>query len=320
MSDAISATPRLAKPKRRNRMALIQAVEGYVFSLPTIIGLVVFSIGPIFASLYLSFTNYDIVNPPTVIGLANYSRLLTTDPYVGKSLAITAYYSLVSVPLGLLTGFLVALLMNQRVKGIVLYRAVWYIPSLVPTVSLAVLWRWLLNRDFGLLNVGLGFLGIRGPGWLIDPKWTVPSLIVISLWGVGGSMLINLAALQGVPTHLYEAVEVDGGNWWHKFRSVTIPMVSPVIFFNLIMGIIGSFQSFTLVYVIFQTTSGTSAAGPENAALFYLLYLYRNAFQYFQMGYASALAWVLFIIILVLTWVAFKLSGRWVYYESAVGG
>lgn len=298
-------------------MQFREAVDGYLFAAPAIIGLLVFSLGPILASFYLSFTEYAAVRPPEFVGLANYSKVFGRDEFFRKALSVTSYYSFISVPLGLVAGFMVAVLLNQAVKGVVLYRSIWYLPSLVPSVANAVLWKWILNKEFGLLNVGLRTVGITGPGWLVDPRWTVPSLILISLWGVGGAMLINLAGLQGVPQHLYEAVEIDGGNWWTKFRHVTIPMVSPILFFNLIMGIIGSFQVFTLVYVIFrvQATAG-STAGPDNAGLTYVLYLYRNAFQYFKMGYASALAWVLFIIILILTGVVFRFSSRWVYYEA----
>lgn len=296
-----------------------EAIDGYLFAAPTLIGLVVLSLGPFFASLYLGFTDFPGIKPPTWIGLDNYVRMFTRDGLFIKSLTVTSYYTFVSVPLSLLAGFLVAVLLNQQVRGIVWYRSVWYMPTLVPAVANAVLWRWLLNKDFGLLNIALRSIGIVGPGWLIDPKWTVPSLILISLWGVGGAMLVNLAGLQGVPQHLYEAVEIDGGNFWDKFRHVTIPMVSPIIFFNLVMGIIGSFQAFNLVYVLFRVTDSTgSTAGPDNAGLFYVLYLYRNAFQWFKMGYASALAWILLLIILIFTALTFRSSRFWVYYEGAV--
>lgn len=296
-----------------------EAIDGYLFAAPTLIGLVVLSLGPFFASLYLGFTDFPGIKPPTWIGLDNYVRMFTRDGLFVKSLTVTSYYTFVSVPLNLLAGFLVAVLLNQQVRGIVWYRSVWYMPTLVPAVANAVLWRWLLNKDFGLVNIALRSIGIVGPGWLIDPKWTVPSLILISLWGVGGAMLVNLAGLQGVPQHLYEAVEIDGGNFWDKFRHVTIPMVSPIIFFNLVMGIIGSFQAFNLVYVLFRVTDSTgSTAGPDNAGLFYVLYLYRNAFQWFKMGYASALAWILLLIILIFTALTFRSSRFWVYYEGAV--
>jgi len=303
--------------RRHLRLLWREAVDGYLFALPTIIGLVVLRIGPFFASLYLSFTDYNAIQSANWIGAENYVRMFTRDGLFLKSLIVTSYYTFVSVPLGLVAGFLIAVLLNQNLRGIVWYRAAWYMPTLVPAVANAVLWRWLLNKDFGLLNVALRALGIVGPGWLIDPTWTVPSLILISLWGVGSAMLINLAGLQGVPQHLYEAVEIDGGGLWAKFRHVTIPMVSPIIFFNFVMGIINSFQSFNLVYVLFKVTdSSGSTAGPENAGLFYVLYLYRNAFQWFKMGYSSALAWVLLLIILFFTALVFRSSRSWVYYEA----
>jgi multiple sugar transport system permease protein len=307
-----------AKGHRYGGLLLREAIDGYLFAAPTLIGLILFSLGPFIASLYLSFTDFPGIKPPTWVGLNNYARMFLRDGLFLKSLWVTSYYTFVSVPLSLLSGFLVAVLLNQQVRGIVSYRSIWYMPTLVPAVANAVLWRWLLNKDFGLLNVGLRSLGIVGPGWLIQPQWTVPSLILISLWGMGSAMLVNLAGLQGVPQHLYEAVEIDGGNFWDKFRHVTIPMVSPIIFFNFVMGIIGSFQAFNLVYVLFRVTDSTgSTAGPDNAGLFYVLYLYRNAFQWFKMGYASALAWILLLIIFFFTALTFRSSRSWVYYEGA---
>lgn len=294
-----------------------EAAWGWVFVLPAILGLVFFQLGPVLASLYLSFTNYDIVSAPKWIGLANYERLAGVDQLYVKSLGITAYYSALSIPLSLLVAYLVALLMNQRVRGISVYRTLWYLPSLVPATVNGVLWLWLLNRDFGPVNYFLRLVGLPAPAWLSDPGWTVPSLVLVHLWAVGNSVLIFLAGLQGVPQHLYEAAEVDGATWWHKLRHITVPMTSSIIFFNLVIGVIQSFQVFGLVYTLF-TPSATEAttAGPENAALVYVLYLYRNAFLYFKNGYASAMAWVLLLIIAALTLVVFRTQGRWVYYES----
>lgn len=298
------------------RLGFQEAVEGYLFALPAILGLLIFTIGPIIASFYLSFTEYNIVKPPEFRGLANYQKLFTSDELFRKSLGITAYYASLSIPLSLAAGFLIALLMNQQVRGIFLYRTIWYLPALVPAVATGTLWRFALNRDFGLVNLPLRALGLGAPGWLIDPALTVPSLVLIHLWGLGNSVLIYLAGLQGIPQHLYEAAEIDGANWWAKFWNITVPMSSPIIFFNLILGIIGSFQIFTEVYVIFTPTGGTGSVGPENAALVYLMYLYRNAFQYFRMGYAAALAWLLFLVIMVLTALMFRFQNRWVYYEG----
>ncbi len=309
----------MSQPRKRRitGLAFREAVDGYTFATPAILGLLVFTLGPVLVSLYFSFTNYDIVSAPQYVGAANYIKMLADDGLFRKSLWITVYYCVTSIPLVVIVAFLIAVLMNQKVRGITVYRVIWYIPSLVPAVCNATLWRWVLNRDFGLLNIFLRTFGIDGPGWLIEPNWTIPSLVMIRLWGIGSTALIFLGGLQGIPEHLYEAVDIDGGTWWHKFRHITIPMVSPIIFFNLIMSIISSFQVFTLAYVIFTPTGGTGSAGPENAALFYVLYLYRNAFQYFKMGYASAMAWFLCLVIMALTALVFKLSGRWVYYEAS---
>lgn len=295
-----------------------EAAWGWVFVLPAVLGLVFFQLGPVLASLYLSFTNYDIVSAPKWIGLANYERLAGVDQLYAKSLGITAYYSLLSIPLSLLVAYLVALLMNQKVRGISIYRTLWYLPSLVPATVNGVLWLWLLNRDFGPVNYFLRLAGLPAPAWLSDPAWTVPSLVLVHLWAVGNSVLIFLAGLQGVPQHLYEAAEVDGATWFHKLWHITVPMTSSIIFFNLVIGVIQSFQVFGLVYTLF-TPSATEAttAGPENAALVYVLYLYRNAFLYFKNGYASAMAWVLLLIIAALTLVVFRSQGRWVYYEAS---
>ena len=315
MSQAVRAEQ--VRPRWR-RLGFHETVFGWLFVAPAVLGLIIFSVYPVVTSFYLSFTNYDIVTPPQWVGVQNYAKLATGDELFRKSLGITTYYSLLSIPLSLLVAYVIALLMNQKVRGISIYRTCWYLPSLVPAVANAMLWGWLLNRDFGPVNYPLKLLGLPSPGWLIDPEWTVPSLVLIHLWGVGNAVLIFLAGLQGVPQHLYEAAEVDGAGRWQKFRNVTLPMTSPIIFFNLIIGIIQSFQVFTLVYALFTNdpTTNTGSAGPENAGLVYVLYLYRNAFQYFRNGYASAMAWILFVIITLLTVIAFRTQGRWVFYET----
>jgi multiple sugar transport system permease protein len=295
-----------------------EALWGWLFVAPAVLGLILFQLGPVLASLYLSFTSYDIVSTPKWIGLRNFERLFTEDRLYIKSLGITAYYSLLAIPSSLVVAYLIAILMNLKVRGISIYRTLWYLPSLVPATVNGVLWLWLLNRDFGPVNYFLRLAGLPAPAWLSDPDWTVPSLALVHLWGLGNSVLIFLAGLQGVPQHLYEAAEVDGATWWHKFRNVTIPMTSSIIFFNLVMGIIQSFQVFSLVYMLYTppaTEAGT--AGPENAALVYVIYLYRNAFQNFRNGYASAMAWILLLIIVALTLIVFKTQGRWVYYEAS---
>jgi multiple sugar transport system permease protein len=237
---------------------------------------------------------------------------MIADSFFWQSLRVTATYAAFSLPLGLAAALGVALLMNQRVPAIALWRTIYVLPSVISGVAVAVLWRWLLNPEFGLVNLLLGFIGLKGPNWLGTAEWALPSLVIMGLWGIGGTMLVYLAGLQGIPTDLYEAVEIDGGGAWTKFLAVTLPMLSPVILFNLVTGLIYAFQYFTEAYVL---TDG----GPENATLFYTLYLYRNAFNYFNMGYASALAWVLFLLVLVLTLAVFRTTPMWVHYEGERG-
>ena len=299
-----------ARPAR-SRQRWREAVEGYLFMAPAVIGFLLFTLFPMLASLGLSFTEYDLLSPPKWIGIENYARMIA-DPFFWQSLKVTLTYAVVALPLGLVAALAVAILMNQNVPGITFWRTVYVLPSVLTGVSVAILWRWLFNPEFGLLNTLLGYIGIDGPNWLGSPTWALPSLILIGLWGIGGSMLVYLAGLQGIPSELYEAVEIDGGAAWTKFRYVTLPMLSPVILFNLVVGLIGTFQYFTEAYVL---TKG----GPENSTLFYMLYLYRNAFTYFEMGYASALAWTLFMLVLVLTIAVFKSTPMWVHYEGERG-
>ncbi len=285
-----------------------EAVAGYLFILPWIVGFLTLTLGPIVASLYFSFTNYQLVKPPVWTGLANYERLIN-DKLFWQSMRVTATYVAVSVPVGLVLAFGVALLMNQRVKGIGFWRTVFYLPNLVPLVAATMLWLWIFNPEFGLLNGALDRIGIDGPLWLQSQKWALPSLIFMNLWTVGGSTLIYLAGLQGIPSDLYEAVEVDGGGHMAKLRAVTIPQMTPVIFYNLILGLIAGFQVFAQPLIM-------TGGGPRYSTLFVVLYLYQNAFSNFRMGYASAIAWALFMVILVLTVLLFWLSNRWVYYEG----
>lgn len=283
--------------------------NGLLFASPWIVGFAVFTAYAIGASLYYSFCRYDILSPPQWIGLKNYSRLLGDDAVFRTSLWNTLYMVFFGLPVGLVGSLLLALLLNARVKGIAVYRTIFYVPSLVPAVALATLWMWLLNTDIGLVNALLAKVGISGPGWLTDPKWAKPALILMGLWGVGGSAIIYLAGLQGIPDHLYEAAELDGAKALQRFRHVTLPMLSPVIFFNLVMGLIGSFQYFTQVYIM---TNG----GPQDSTLFYALYLFNRAFVDLRMGYASAMAWILFAITLACTALVFRTSAKWVYYEG----
>jgi multiple sugar transport system permease protein len=300
-----------ARPRRRFSAA---DLWGYAFIGPWIVGFLVFTLGPFLASLYLSFTEYKLVGAPTWIGLGNYQQMFASlwsdegDAYVWISLKNTLYYTALHVPLSMLLAFLIALLLNADVRGMPLFRTLFYLPSITAGVATAILWLWLLNPN-GLINYALGLIGIQGPRWFGSTAWAMPGLILMSLWGIGGTIIIYLAGLQGVPQQLYDAASIDGAGRLARLRHVTLPMMTPAIFFTLVIGIIQSFQVFTPALVI---TDG----GPGTATLFYLLHLYRNGFRWFNMGYASALAWFLFVIILAFTLLQLWLARRWVYYEG----
>jgi multiple sugar transport system permease protein len=286
-----------------------EAIWAYVLISPWLIGFVIFTLGPMIVSLALSLTDYQIVNTPAFIGLANYVKMFTIDTKFWHSLGVTVTYALIAIPLNLIFGFGLAFLLNQKVPGLPFWRTIFYMPSVIAGVAVAILWGLIFNPRYGILNWALGLIGIHGPGWLTSPDWALPALILMSLWSVGGGMIIYLAGLQSIPTTLYEAAELDGANGWQKLFRVTLPLMTPVIFFNLVIGIIGTFQYFTEAYVL-------TAGGPAEATLFYNLYLYRNAFNYLNMGYASALAWILFLIVMILTLLVFRSSAMWVYYEG----
>lgn len=285
-----------------------EAIAGYLFILPWLVGFFVFQVGAMIASMGISFTRTDMLTGYHWIGLTNYAQM-PQDGLFWKSLVVTAYYTFASVPLSTAVALVIALVLNQGLMAQGFYRTVYYLPSIVSGVAVAILWAWIFNPSFGLLNYGLALLGIEGPRWLFSEEWAMPAFIIMSLWGAGGSMLLYLAGFQGIPTTLYEAARIDGATGRHTFWHITLPMVSPVIFFNVIMGIIGSFQVFTSSFIM---TNG----GPNNATLTYVLFLYRKAFQQMNFGYASALAWVLFAITLVFTLLVFRSSAAWVYYEG----
>ena len=289
-----------------------EAVACYIFIAPGVLGYLIFVLGPVLYSLAMSLMDYGVVTAPRFIGLDNWRVIFSfrQDPLIWQSLKVTTYYSIGSVACGVTCALFVAMLMNQRILGIYLFRTIFYMPSVISGVPVALLWMWIFNPSFGVLNTALAWLGIDGPQWLFDPFWVIPAFVIMSLWGIGGAMVIFLAGLQGIPQSLYEAAELDGANMMAKFRHITLPMLSPVIFFNVVLGIIGSFQAFTQSFIMTQ-------GGPANASLLYVLYLYRNAFQYFKMGYASAMAWLLLVIIMALTLLVFRSSAVWVYYESA---
>ncbi|MBA7500586.1 MAG: ABC transporter permease subunit [Clostridia bacterium] len=293
---------------RKFKKGLRKNIKGYLFISPWLVGFSVFSLYAIGSAIYYSFCKYSVFKPPQWIGLVNYRTIFTDDPLFSKSLYNTAYYSILAILLGITVAFLLAILLNQKVRGLSVFRAIFYIPSITPIVASSVLWLWVLNQ-YGLLNIFLNYLGIKGPAWLTNPAWSKFSLVLMSVWASGGTMIIFLAGLQGVPQQLYEAAELDGAGIWHKFRHVTIPIMTPVIFFNLIMGIIGSFQVFVQAFIM---TEG----GPADSTLFYVLYLYHNAFSYYKMGYAAALAIILFVIILSLSLIIFSTSKKWVHYGT----
>ncbi len=304
------AHPGQSRSIRRSRGAISRREirEFYLFVSPWIIGFLVFMLGPIVASLYLGFTDYDAFSAPEWIGAANFAKLFQ-DPLYWKSLRVSALYSVMSVPLHLVIGLLIALLLNQPLRGMSFLRTIYYMPAVISGVAASMLWIWIFHPDFGILNAGLALVGIQGPAWLWDQTWALPSIVLMSLWGVGASMLINLGGLQSIPTALYEAAEIDGASARRRFFSITLPMLTPVIFYNLVTGIIGALQIFTQGYIMTQ-------GGPNNATLFYVLYLYRNGFEWFRLGLASAMAWLLFLILIALTALIFRSSPLWVYYEA----
>lgn len=315
---------------RKLSLARREALTAYAFISPWLIGFLVFTIGPMLASLYYSFTDYNIIDPPKWIGLDNYAKVFSGipeflrtgnervlgDPLFWQSLKVTIYFASLALPLSLLFSFILALMLNQSVPGQRVWRTMYFLPSIIAGVAVALLWVRILNPRMGVLNPFLERIGIDNPpGWLTDPQWAVPALVMMSLWGIGGSMIIYLAGLQGIPTDLYDAAKVDGANSWRRMRHVTLPMMTPVIFYNVVLGLIATFQYFTEVYV---ATGGTG--GPQRSTLFYNLYLYQNAFRYFDMGYASTMAWILLLIVLGLTALIFRSSSAWVHYEGQLRG
>lgn len=290
---------------RQERKRLI---NGLLFISPWIVGFLAFRVYPFFASLYYSFTFYPILDRPKWVGLDNYIDLFSDSRFL-TSLYNTTYYALGAVPLAALVGILLAMLLNTNVRGLSLFRTIYFLPSITPVVASAIVWLWMFDPINGVVNYLLDQVGIHGPGWMGSPQWSKPALIIMAMWSVGGAVVIYLAALQDVPRELLEAAELDGANVWQKIRSVTLPMISPVILFNVVTGLIGAFQYFTEVHVM---TGGTGS--PADSTLMMSIYLYQSAFQFFKIGYASAQAWVLFLIVILFTTVLFRVSGRLVYY------
>jgi len=295
---------------------------GYAFISPWLAGFCIFTAIPFVASIYLSFTRYNIITPPVWVGTANYELLFGGDPLFWESLSVTLKYAMVAVPLGIVAGVSLALLLNLEIGGISVYRTIFYLPAIVPVVATSTIFIWILNPQIGLVNGLLrhiyipripftdwGGYHLVGPNWLNDPDYALPSLVIMSLWAVGGSMIIYLAGLKDIPTSLFEAAMIDGASTIQRTRHITLPMLTPVIFFNLVMGIIAAFQYFTQAYVIMN-----GGGGPEDSTYFYALYLFNRAWRYLDMGYASAMAWVLFLIIMAITGLVFRSHRRWVHY------
>jgi multiple sugar transport system permease protein len=279
---------------------------GYLYILPWILGFFIFTVIPLGVAFYIGLTEWDTFNSPKFVGINNYTALLK-DPDFLKALWVTVKFAIISIPLGIATSFLIAMMVNVKIKGVGFFRTALYLPAVVSGVSISLLWKWILDKDFGLINLILSKIGLGPYGWLTNPDLVLPSYLMIGIWGAGGGMLTYLAGLQEVPDHLYEAAEIDGANLFQRFRAVTLPMLTPVIFYNLVIGIIGALRKFSDAYVI---------GGAENEGRFYMVYLYENAFKFFKMGYATAMGWILFVIILVLTLLVFKTSSAWVFYAG----
>ncbi len=298
--------------RRRSGLGRQEAIDGYLFIAPWLVGFIVWIAGPMLFSFALIFLNWSLLTPPTFAGLSNFSTLFS-DELIPVSLYNTAYYTFIFVPLHVLLALLAALALNLRIRLVGVFRTIYYLPSITPTVASAMLWLWVFNPDFGLVNLVLRRIHIHTLQWFVDPAWAKPALIIMALWSLGGAMIIFLAGLQDIPQELYEAASIDGAGYWARFWGVTLPMLSPVIFFNLVVGIIGSFQIFTTVFII-----SNGSGGPANSTLFLVLYLYQNGFVFFKMGYASLIAWMLFAIVLIFTGIQFLLARRWVHYEGSL--
>lgn len=308
MGHSVS-TNTVSRPRWTQRRR--EALWFYVMVSPWLAGFVVFLAGPLVASAYLSLTDYDLLTPPHWVGPANYVRMFTQDPLFWKVLRNTAYYTFLAVPLSTLASVALAALLNKPVPGMRVYRTIVYLPALVPLVASAMLFGWVLAPDAGLVNRALGFVGVHGPAWLLEEAWVIPALVLMSLWGVGTGVVLLLATMQGIPAELLEAATIDGAGARQRFFRIVLPMLSPVILFNVVMGLIGAFQVFSQVYIL-------TGGGPNNASETLVPYIFEEGFKNYRMGYASALSWLLFAVIMVCTAVVFRSSSRWVFYESEV--
>ena len=315
MTTRAMSGARIPLPQWTKSLRAKEAIAGYLFLSPWLLGIILFIVGPMMTSGFLSFTRYDVVNPPTFVGLDNFIEIFTKDRLFWPSLLLTFRYALIVVPLSLVGALSAAMLLNQALRGTTWFRTFFFLPHLTPIVAAAVLWGWIFNADVGPINHWIRTItgSDNAPGWFRDPDWAMTGLIIMAMWGAigGNTMLIFLAGLQGVPQELYDAALVDGAGLWAKFRNVTLPMLTPTIFFNMVLGIIGALRVFAAAYVATQ-------GGPAYSTWFYALHIYTRAFQYFEMGYASALAWIFFFVLFVFTFVQFRQSRRWVYYAGEV--
>jgi multiple sugar transport system permease protein len=294
---------------RKGLIKLRAPSKGWLYVSPFIVGFLLFYVGPMIFAAYISLTEWPVLGKPEFVGLYNYESMLSDD-LVWESLRLTTLYTLIVVPLNIVVGLFLAILLNQKIRAVAFFRTLFYIPSVITGVAVSILWWTVFNTEYGLLNSLLQPLGIPAIPWLTHTAWVLPAFIIMSLWQVGGGVVIYLAGLQGIPTELYDAASIDGAGAWSRFRRITIPMLSPVLLFTLVLGIIGTFQSFTNALII---TNG----GPSNASLFYVLYIYRNAWSYNQMGYAAALSWLLFVVIFVITVLVFRITSARVFYPGS---
>ena len=306
-----SAASSIRVPRRRLSPQTRHIINGLLFASPWLIGITAFWIYPVLASAYYSFTEFNGVHAPVWIGTANYVKLFTGDADFWQSVYNTVYFAGISIPLAIIFAFGLAMMLNAKIRFQVVYRTIYFLPTLVPEVALALVWVYLFTPGSGLINVPFYWFGKRGPCWMTCAQWSKPTLILLALWMIGQQIILYLAGLQDVPQDLYDAADVDGANRFHKFRHVTLPMLTPVIFFHLVTSLIGAFQFFTVPYIM---TGGNGF--PAGSTLFYSIYMYKNAFQYFNMGYASAMAWLLFMATLVITLIIFRTARLWVFYAA----
>jgi multiple sugar transport system permease protein len=294
-----------------------EALWFYLLIMPWIIGFLTLTLGPMIYSFVLSLTNWDLFTAPKFINIKNYINLFTTDKIFWKAVYNTLYYAFISVPLGMFFSLFISYFLNRPIKGSAIYRTLYYIPATVPGVASALLFKWLLAPDAGMINRFLGIFGLDGPAWLLEPMWVKPALILMSLWTVGANITLLMAGMKSIPSEFYEAAALDGASPLSQYRRITLPLLTPVIFFNAINGLIGALQIFTQIYIM-TNTGGATMGGPNNASMMIVPYLFNNGFRFYKMGYASAIAWILFVLVMLLTLLVFRSSSAWVFYETEV--